>query len=84
METKTTKESRAQRGLLLKSLRERRGLTQAEFARLLGIKQGRVSDYERGKKSPAIDRLPTIAAALGVEIDDLVKINAPESHIGNS
>jgi len=81
METKPIlqiRELREQRGLMLKSLRERRGLTQSEFAQLLGVGQGRISDYESGRKSPGIDRLPIIATVLGVEIDDLVKINVSE------
>lgn len=66
---------REKRGLMLKSLREQKGLTQDEFAELIGVGQARVSEYEYGKKTPRIDRLPIIANVLGVEIVDLVKIN---------
>lgn len=69
-----TKTLRKQRGLMIKALRERRGLNQAEFAKLINVGQPRVSEYESGKKTPGIDRLPTIANVLGVEIDDLVKV----------
>jgi len=57
--------------LNIRALRIQRGLKQYQLAKLIGVRQGRISDYESGKKSPSVERLPVIAAALGVEIGDL-------------
>lgn len=61
--------------LNIKELRIQRGLKQYQLAEMIGVRQGRISDYESGKKSPSVERLPTIAAALGVEISDLFLLN---------
>lgn len=61
--------------LNIKELRVQRGLKQHQLAKLIGVGQGRISDYESGKKLPGPGRLPTIAAALGVEISDLFLLN---------
>jgi putative transcriptional regulator len=60
--------------LNIKALRQRRGLTQQQLADLLGLDQARISAYEVGRKSPPIHRLPVIAAALGVSINDIFAV----------
>jgi transcriptional regulator with XRE-family HTH domain len=57
--------------LKIKALREDRGLKQHELANQIGIGQARLSEYENGVKQPGIEKLPIIAKALGVAIDDL-------------
>lgn len=39
----------------LKLMREKRGLSQLELAQAVGVSQAAISDFERGKKLPAID-----------------------------
>lgn len=66
--------------LNIRSLRKRRGLKQYEFATIIGVAQGVLSDYERGEKLPGVERLPTIAAALGVDINDLFAVDETADH----
>jgi DNA-binding transcriptional regulator YiaG len=44
----------------IKSLRRRTGLSQREFARLVGTSASRLSDYENGKVAPTTDVLGRI------------------------
>jgi transcriptional regulator with XRE-family HTH domain len=63
--------------LNIKALREQRGLKQYELASMIGIGQAKISEYENGLKLPGVERLPIIAAALGVEISDLFIDDTP-------
>lgn len=47
-------------------------MTQTDLGALLGIGQGAVSKWEQGKTQPAIEMLPAIADALGVDVRDLL------------
>ena len=53
-------------------LREYRGLTQDVLAGKAGISKGMVSKIESGHKTGSIDTLKAIAAALSVDLDDIV------------
>ena len=55
----------------IRELRERRGLTGTELARLTGVTPPAVIGWENGSKTPATDKLPTIAAVLEGEVGDL-------------
>lgn len=58
----------------MKSIRESKGISQAELSRMTGIPQSVISDIESGKtKAPRIDTLKAIAAALKVSIMDLIE-----------
>ena len=47
--------------------RSARGLTQNQLARIIDVSGGeRVSEWERGVRSPAVRLIPAVAAALGV------------------
>lgn len=48
------------------------GLSQMELAKKIGIDQRAISDYERGRL-PRIARIPIIARALNISIDELIK-----------
>ena|GEM_PF-3014111 len=54
----------------LKGLRQKAGLTQAEFAEAIGVRQGAVAHYEIGIKAPELAKLPSIAKALGVTVPE--------------
>jgi transcriptional regulator with XRE-family HTH domain len=49
--------------------RARRGLTQAELAKLCGTTQSAVARLERGSRPPRLDTLLRIANALDCELD---------------
>lgn len=54
-------------GEMVKEVRMRRGLTQAEFAELLGISQPRVSQMEE-RRSGTVGMLERVAEGVGMEL----------------
>lgn len=58
--------------LRLREVREDRGLSQAALAELAGIKQGYVSDLERGRRMPSFEILIRLRDILDCSLDDLV------------
>lgn len=61
-------------GARLKELRRRRGMTQAEFAQLLGVTKETVYRYEHGTQEPSLSRLASIAKCLDTSTDCLLGI----------
>lgn len=60
-------------GKRIRALRERRGLTQEDFARRSGISISFASLLERGERSPSYDTLVQVAAALEVPLAELFR-----------
>jgi transcriptional regulator with XRE-family HTH domain len=58
-------------GKVIRTLRKTSGLTQAELAQKLACSQALVVQYEKGESRPSADKLPLIATALNVTIDQL-------------
>lgn len=56
----------------LKSLRELRGLTQAEVGARAGLAAAAVSHFETGQRAPSIESLVRLADALDVSVDVLL------------
>lgn len=59
----------------MKSIREARlakGITQDQLAKLLGITQGAVAQWEKGLTHPSFELLPKVAEALDIKLDDLI------------
>lgn len=50
---------------LIKAVRRRRGLTQADLARLAGTSQPVVSAYEHGRRDPTVGTLKKLVEASG-------------------
>jgi len=63
-------------GQKIKTLRESRGLTAADFGLKVGASQTMISFIELNYKSPSVDLLKRIADFLGVAMDDLIT-NSP-------
>lgn len=57
---------------LLKELRQKKGLTQAQLARVLCVSQTMISQYEKGERTPTLKRAKVLAGYLGVSLDDLM------------
>ena len=55
----------------IKKLRVDKGLSQAEFARLIGVTQKAVAKYEAGVANPRAACLPRIAKTLNCTIEEL-------------
>ena len=56
----------------LKDLRKKKGLTQAELAKKVGLSIATIQGYEQGKYEPKYENLCNLAIALDVGILDLV------------
>jgi transcriptional regulator with XRE-family HTH domain len=54
-------------------LRRDRGLTQEQLANACGVDKTAVSHWEKGLSAPKSERIPQVASALGVTIDELYK-----------
>ena len=59
-------------GATIKSIREARGLTQAELAGKIDVSSKTVSKWETGKGLPDISLLEPLSAALGVSVMELM------------
>jgi transcriptional regulator with XRE-family HTH domain len=57
----------------IKALRTKRKLTQQELADTCGLSVSYISMLERGDRSPPLDTLEALAAALGVKPLELLK-----------
>ena len=49
------------------------GLSQGDLAREMGLSQGAVSLWERGKTSPSAPKLKRLAVLLNTTVDELLK-----------
>lgn len=58
---------------LISEIRNSKGMKQSFLAEQVGISQQLLSEYERGKTYPRMNRAYKIAKVLGVEISDLYK-----------
>ncbi len=56
----------------LKMKRIKKGLTQGELGKLIGVSQNAISAYEVGAKFPRRNTLDKLAKALGCSASDLV------------
>jgi len=56
----------------LRSIRLRKGYSQQELARRVGVAQPRISEVERGKCVPRLGTLYRITKVLGVKMDDVL------------
>jgi transcriptional regulator with XRE-family HTH domain len=56
----------------LQSLREMRGLTQAELGKRAGIAAASVSHFETAQRAPSLESLVKLADALAVSVDVLL------------
>jgi len=72
----------------IKTLRERAGLTQPELAAMTGIGKSGVSQQTIGqleqKKNNSCRKMPLIAKALGVVLDDLIDESIPLDQVRSS
>lgn len=63
-------------GAVIKELREKNHMTQAELAERLGVSDKAISKWETAKGYPDISLLEPLASALGVSITELISGNA--------
>lgn len=63
----------------LAKFRNRLNLTRKEVADKIGVTLPAYTNYEAGNRSPHVDQLPKIAAALQVSVDQLLDYNVPNA-----
>lgn len=66
---------------LLKSLRVRKGVTQIELAKAIGVSNGNVGDWERGRSKPGYDALVLLSRFFEVDAGYLLELPRPESTV---
>ncbi|MBE5814323.1 MAG: helix-turn-helix transcriptional regulator [Clostridiales bacterium] len=66
------KEYRRTTGLVIGRLREEKGMTQEVLSGLAGIARSHLGMIECGRKSPNVETLRRIAAALGLRLSQLI------------
>ena len=57
----------------MKRIRTKKGISQGDIARTLGLGRGYISNIENGKTNPTLSTIANLAKALGVQIEDLIK-----------
>ncbi|HCW80796.1 MAG TPA: transcriptional regulator [Ruminococcaceae bacterium] len=62
----------------LKQLRRERGLTQSQFAKLLGVSSSAVGMYEQGRRRPVGDILARMSSVLHCSTDELLGVEQPK------
>ena len=60
---------------ILKEFLEENALTQAEFARRIGVKPAQVSEWLKGKAKPGYDTLRAMSLAFSVPSDYFLGLN---------
>lgn len=55
--------------ITMSSARENAGLTQKQFAELCGVSESTVINWEKGRTSPDLKKIPLIENAYGIPLD---------------
>lgn len=66
-------------GIRIKKLREIKKLKQKEFAKIIDVSQGTLSDIENGKFTPSVDTIISVSRYMNVSTDWLLKGDGHES-----
>lgn len=67
-------------GALIRRLRIKKGLTQAELAKEIGVSQSIIGQYELDKRNPKRETINALANALGCEIGSLLAVKFDSSN----
>ena len=65
-------------GASIRSIREKKGMSQVELAEKVNVTQSMLCQIERGTKSPSLPLSTEIAVALGCTLNDIVNGELPE------
>lgn len=57
----------------LKKIRVKKDITQTELAKILGVDKSFISNIENGKTNPTLSTITSLAKALSVSVNDLLK-----------
>jgi len=65
-------------GTRIRMFREAQKLSQKDFARLIGVSNSRVSNWEQGINRPDVDVLAKICSVLNISADELLDVRLSE------
>lgn len=63
----------AKLGSNLKKIRTKKGISQGDIARALGVSRGFISTIENGKTNPTLATIAKLAKAVSVSVNELLK-----------
>ena len=66
-------------GKRLKKQRELNGLSQREVGEAIGVTQGNINNYERGERTPSLERLVAMAKLFNCSADELLGLKKDDS-----
>lgn len=64
--------------ILIKQIRQHKGLTTRQLSELSGISKSQISRIENNQQMPTIDTLCRLATALNTPVDDTFEYNPEE------
>lgn len=67
--------------MTLKELRVEKDMSQTELADIVGLKQTTISQYENGSRRPNISIAKKLSNALGISLDDFVRLSTFQNEI---
>lgn len=60
-------------GQNMQKIRMKKGMSQGDISRKIGMDRGSVSNIENGKRNPTLSTVEKIARVLGVSSDEMLK-----------
>lgn len=63
---------------MLKQLRKKKGLTQAQLAEVLEVSQSTVGNWESGYREPDFEMTIALSKFFAISVDELLGVTAPE------
>jgi len=67
--------------MTLKQAREEKGLSQAELADAVGLKQSTISQYENGSRKPSLVKAKRLSNILGISLDEFFCLSTFQNEI---
>lgn len=67
--------------MTLRERRKEKKLSQLALAKIIGVNQTAISQWERRATTPSLDKAATLAQALGCTIDDLYGRRKEDDHV---
>ena len=66
---------------IIKDLRNKKGLTQAQLARLCGVHQTAVSQWEKGRTDPDRESMKILSEVFGVPVDTIMGLSSGDNKV---
>ena len=66
---------------IIKDLRNKNGLTQAQLARLCGVHQTAVSQWEKGRTDPDRESMKILSEVFGVPVDTIMGLSSGDNKV---